>query len=231
MRRARLRIARDGVRTGQDRRRIVTDRAGRVARHSRTNTIALLPKTVGGQTVEYIVLDDASDTTQAVQNTKKLISENKVDAIIGSTTTPNSLAMIDVVAEGETPMISLASSARIIEPVDAKTAWVFKTPQTDAMMASAIAEHASTHGVKTIALHRLQPTRSARRSTPRSRSSRSCTTSRWSRTSASIARDTSVTGQVLKILAANPDAVVIGAAGHAGRVAAEDAASSAATRA
>ena len=81
------------------------------------------------------MLDDASDTTHAVQNTKKLISENNVDAIIGSSITPNSLAMIDVVAEGETPMISLASSATIIEPVDAKRAWVFKTPQTDAMMA------------------------------------------------------------------------------------------------
>ena len=58
------------------------------------------------------MLDDASDTTTAVQNTRKLIGENKVDAIIGSTTTPNSLAMIDVVADGETPVISLASSAR-----------------------------------------------------------------------------------------------------------------------
>ena len=49
------------------------------------------------------MLDDASDTTQAVQDTKKLISENHVDAIIGSSITPNSLAMIDVVADGELP--------------------------------------------------------------------------------------------------------------------------------
>src|SRR3982751_822192 len=84
------------------------------------NTIALLPKTVAGQSIEYIVLDDASDSSAAVVNTRKLISENKVDAIIGSTTTPNTLAMIDVVADGETPVISLASSARIIEPMSAK---------------------------------------------------------------------------------------------------------------
>ncbi|APA85952.1 ABC transporter substrate-binding protein [Paraburkholderia sprentiae WSM5005] len=176
------------------------------------DTVALLPKRIGGQNVDYIVLDDASDTTQAVQDTKKLISENHVDAIIGSSITPNSLAMIDVVAEGETPMISLASSAKIIEPVDAKRRWVFKTPQTDAMMASAIAEHASGHGVKTIAfigqadalgetfyaevakfaqLHHIDVVASER----------------FNRT------DPSVTGQVLKILASHPDAVVVGAAG------------------
>ncbi len=59
------------------------------------NTIDLLPKTIAGQKVNYIVLDDASDTTTAVKNAKKLISENNVDLIIGSTTTPNSLAMVE----------------------------------------------------------------------------------------------------------------------------------------
>ena len=95
------------------------------------NTVAMCPKEIAGKTIEYIVLDDASDTTTAVQNTRKLIGESKVDALIGSTTTPNSLAMLDVFADGQTPAISLASSVRIIEPVDAKRAWSFKTPQTD----------------------------------------------------------------------------------------------------
>ncbi|MFM0519327.1 ABC transporter substrate-binding protein [Caballeronia jiangsuensis] len=176
------------------------------------DTVALLPKEMGGKPVDYIVLDDASDTTQAVQSTKKLISEDQVDAIIGSSITPNSLAMIDVVAQGQTPMISLASSSKIIEPVDDKRRWVFKTPQTDAMMASAIAEHASNHGVKTLAyigqadalgetfytevakfaqLHKIEVVANER----------------FNRT------DPSVTGQILKILAAKPDAVVVGAAG------------------
>ena len=100
------------------------------------NTIDLLPKTIGGQKVNYIVLDDASDTTTAVKNARKLISENKVDVVIGSTTTPNSLAMIDVAAETETPMISMAASARIVEPMDDKKKWVFKTPQNDAQMST-----------------------------------------------------------------------------------------------
>ena len=94
------------------------------------NTFALLPTTIAGQKINYIVLDDASDTTAAVKNTRKLVSEDKVDVVVGSTITPNSLAMIDVVAEAQTPMISMAASSRIVEPVDAKRRWVFKTPQT-----------------------------------------------------------------------------------------------------
>jgi len=58
--------------------------------------------------------------------------------------------MIDAVAESGTPTISLASSARIIEPMSAKKAWIFKTPQTDTMMVLAILEHAAKRGVKTM---------------------------------------------------------------------------------
>src|SRR5882757_10211612 len=56
------------------------------------NTIALLPQTIAGHKVEYIVLDDATDTTNAVRNTRKLITEDRVDVVVGSTVTPNSLA-------------------------------------------------------------------------------------------------------------------------------------------
>ena len=72
------------------------------------NTISLLPTEIGGAKVEYVVLDDASDTTRAVSNSHKLISENQVDLIIGSTTTPNTMAMLDTVASGATPVITLA---------------------------------------------------------------------------------------------------------------------------
>ncbi|KAI1695940.1 periplasmic binding protein [Ditylenchus destructor] len=115
------------------------------------NTFALMPKTIAGQKVNYIVLDDASDTTTAVANTRKLITEHKVDVVVGSTVTPNSLAMIDAVAEAQVPMISMAASARIVEPMDAKKKWVFKTPQNDIMMALAIASHMQAQGVKTVA--------------------------------------------------------------------------------
>jgi branched-chain amino acid transport system substrate-binding protein len=115
------------------------------------NTFELLPTTIGAEKVNWIVLDDGSDTTKAVTNTKKLISENKVDVIVGSTITPNSLAMVDVAAEAETPMISMAASARIVDPTNPKTKWVFKTPQNDALMADAIAVHMKANGVKTMA--------------------------------------------------------------------------------
>jgi branched-chain amino acid transport system substrate-binding protein len=114
------------------------------------NTFELLPTTIGGQKVNWIVLDDGSDTTKAVTNTKKLISEDKVDVVVGSTITPNSLAMVDVVADAETPMISMAASARIVDPANPKTKWVFKTPQSDSLMADAIAIHMKANGVKTM---------------------------------------------------------------------------------
>jgi len=176
------------------------------------NTIGLMPKTIGGQKINYIVLDDASDTTAAVSNTRKLISENKVDIVLGSTVTPNSLAMIDVVAEEKVPMISMAASARIVEPMDDKRKWVFKTPQNDIMMSLAIAEHMAANGVKTVgfigfsdaygegwfqefgkaaALKKLQVTANER----------------YARS------DTSVTGQTLKLISAKPDAVLIAGSG------------------
>jgi branched-chain amino acid transport system substrate-binding protein len=62
------------------------------------DTIALLPKEIAGQKVDYIVLDDASDTTTAVKNARRLVSEDKVDLILGPSLTPTSLAILDVIA-------------------------------------------------------------------------------------------------------------------------------------
>ena len=176
------------------------------------NTIDLLPKTIAGQKVNYIVLDDASDTTTAVKNTRKLISENKVDVVIGSTTTPNSLAMIDVAAEGETPMIAMAASSRIVEPMDDKRKWVFKTPQNDAQMSTAIVEHMTSNGVKTVAYIGFSDAYGEGwwnefSKLAEVRKIQLVGNERFNRT------DTSVTGQILKILAAKPDAVLIGGAG------------------
>ena len=176
------------------------------------NTIALLPRTIAGKSVEYIVLDDASDTSAAVVNTRRLTQEEKVDAIIGSTTTPNSLAMTDAVAESSTPTISLASSARIIEPMSAKKAWIFKTPQTDTMMVLAILEHAAQRGIRTMGYigfgdalgeafyAEFEKLASARKISI-------VASERFA------PRDTSVTSQVLRLVAAKPDMVVIGASG------------------
>ena len=176
------------------------------------NTISLMPKTIAGQKINYIVLDDASDTTAAVANTRKLIAENKVDIILGSTTTPNSLAMIDVASEAKTPMISIAASARIIEPMDAKKKWVFKTPQNDIMMSLAIAEHMAANGVKTVAFIGFSDAYGEGWSEEFAKAAALkkitvVANERYSRT------DTSVTGQALKIMSAKPDAVLVAGSG------------------
>ena len=176
------------------------------------NTIALMPKEIGGRSVEYLVLDDASDSTTAVKNIRKLTSEDQVDVVVGSTLSPNSIAMTEVAAESGTPMISIAGLSRIVEPMDAKKAWVFKTPQHDGLMADAIAEHMAKSGIKTIAFIAQGDAYGEGWSTEMTRAAGAqgvaiAVNERFART------DQSVTGQVLKIMAANPDAVMIAAAG------------------
>ena len=94
------------------------------------NSVALLPAEIGGQKVEYIVLDDASDPTNAVTAVKKLIGEHKVDALIGPTTSPAALAMLDFVAEAKTPLVTTVGSSAIVQPMDEKKKWVSRPPRT-----------------------------------------------------------------------------------------------------
>ena len=176
------------------------------------NTIALLPQTIGGQKVHYIVLDDGSDTTKAVSNTRKLITEDKVDIVLGSTVTPNSLAMIDVVSEAQVPMISMAASAKIVDPVDAKRRWVFKTPQNDIQMSLAIASHMKDRGVKTVGYIGFADAYGEGWYNEFSKAAALkgitvVANERFAR------NDSSVTAQVLKLQAARPDAILIGGSG------------------
>jgi len=176
------------------------------------NTIALLPTTIGGQKVNWIVLDDGSDTTKAVSNTRKLITEDKADVIVGSTVTPNSLAMIDVAAEAQVPMISMAASARIVDPVDAKRKWVFKTPQNDIQMSLAIASHMKDRGVKTVGYIGFADAYGEGWYTEFSKAAglkgiNVVANERFAR------NDASVTAQVLKLMAAKPDAILVGGSG------------------
>src|SRR6266545_1253376 len=179
------------------------------------NTFELLPSTIAGQKVNWIVLDDASDTTKAVTNIRKLITEDKVDVVVGSTITPNSLAMIDVAADSETPMISMAASARIVDPANPKTRWVFKTPQNDALMADAVAVHMKANGVKTLGYIGFADGYgdgwlAEMRNSSKTAGIKIVAEEKYNRT------DASVTGQVLKLVAANPDAILIAAAGTPG---------------
>ena len=176
------------------------------------NTFALMPTSIGGQKINYIVLDDASDTTTAVKNARKLLSEDKVDVLVGSTITPNSLAMIDVAAEAETPMISMAASARIVDTANPKVRWVFKTPQNDIQMSTAIVEHMLNNKVQTVAFIGFSDAYGEGwyqefSKIAEARKLKIVANERYNRA------DTSVTGQALKVMSAKPDAVLVAGSG------------------
>ncbi|MFZ6769218.1 ABC transporter substrate-binding protein [Undibacterium sp. Di26W] len=179
---------------------------------SSKNAILLWPKEIGGKKVEYILLDDATDPGNAVKNIRKLIAEEKVDIIIGPNTTPNALALLDVVAENETPLVTLAASASIVEPMDARRAWVFKMPQNDTHMTTILTQHMADHGIKTVAFIGFADAYGEGwwrefSKLAELRHIRIVANERFART------DTSVTGQVLKIMSGKPDAVLIAGSG------------------
>jgi branched-chain amino acid transport system substrate-binding protein len=179
------------------------------------NTVELLPTSIGGEKINWVVLDDGSDTTKAVTNARKLVAEDKVDVIVGSSTTPNSLAMREVAADSGTPMISLAASAAIINPTDPKTRWIFKTPQNDALMADAVAISMKANGIKTMGYIGFADAYGDGWLSEMKRSAQTAgikivAEEKYNR------NDPSVTGQVLKLMSANPEAILIGAAGTPG---------------
>ena len=149
-----------------------------------------------------------------------MISEDKIDVVLGSTISPNSLAMIDVVAEAGVLMISMAASSRIVEPSGRQAPLVFKTPQNDAQMSTRDRRAHDQRGCEDGCLHRFcrRPRRrlvAAVLGDCRSRKLKVVGNERYNRA------DTSVTGQVLKIVSARPDAVLI-AGRHARRCAAAE---------
>jgi branched-chain amino acid transport system substrate-binding protein len=175
------------------------------------NAYQLFPKTLGGQPVKYIILEDATDATNAAKNARKLITENKVDAIMGSVSVPSTTQVAQIATETKTPMIALSPVAL---PPD-KLGWVFVVPQPVPLMMSAVVEHMKAKGVKTVGyigfsdswgdlvLKALE-----QHATPAG--IKVVTNERYARA------DTSVAGQVIKVLAANPDAVVVGGSGTGG---------------
>ena len=176
------------------------------------NTGDMLPRKIGDATVEYIQLEDGGDTTRAVQNVKKLIQENNVDALIGPSTTPNALAILDFIADAKVPLMATVGTSSVVEPLDAKKRWVFKTTQNDDIIASALLKHMVKNGVKTVGFigfndpygenwYKVFVPMAERAGIT------IVANERYART------DQSTTGQVLKLMAAKPDAVLIAAVG------------------
>lgn len=175
------------------------------------NTFSALPKTLGGQPVQYIVMDDATDPTNAVKLTRKVITEENVDLVIGSSTVPASAAMSEVASELKTPQIALSP----VGGAAAKNAWVFSVPQPVNIMMGAVAEHMKANNVKNVAYIGFADgwgdlVLSGLKANADSAGIKIVAEERYARL------DTSVAGQVLKILATNPDAVVVGGSGTPG---------------
>src|SRR3989304_5424648 len=110
------------------------------------NAFQLMPKTLGGEPVRYVILEDGSDATNAGKNARKLITEDKVDAIMGSNGVPSSLQIAQVAFETKTPYVCLTPISLPPE----KYHWTFVVPQPTELMMGAVAEHMKAHGVKTV---------------------------------------------------------------------------------
>jgi branched-chain amino acid transport system substrate-binding protein len=166
-------------------------------------------------TIEYIQLDDGGDTTRAVQNAKKLIQDNNIDALIGPSTTPNALAILPLIAEAKVPLMATVGTQSVVEPLDANRRWVFKTTQNDDLIAEALLGHMIKNKVKTVGFIGLND--------PYGENWYKVFSALAAKTGVSIVAneryarpDQSVTGQALKLIAAKPDVVLIAGVGGPG---------------
>lgn len=176
------------------------------------NTGEILPRNIGGASVEYISLEDGGDTTRAVQNVKKLIEQDHIDALIGPSTTPNAFAILDFIAEAKVPLLATVGTSAVVEPLDAKKRWVFKTTQNDDLIAAALLTHMAAHGVHTVGFIGFSDPYGDNwlkvfGALGEKAGVKVVAAERYGRT------DSSVTGQALKLVAAKPDAVLIAAVG------------------
>ena len=175
------------------------------------NVFQMLPKTLGGVDVNYHVLDDASDTTTGVKNARKLVDENKIDVLVGSGSLPVTLAMGAVIREGQVPQIALA-------PMDydpARDIWTFSLPQPMGLMMAEVVDDMVRRKVGTVgyigfadswgdAVYKHLNEQAAKVGI------KVLGNERYNR------NDVSVIGQAVKLLAAKPDAVMVGGSGTPG---------------
>jgi len=173
--------------------------------------VELLPKEIGGEKVQLIFLDDASDPSTAVRNAQKLITDDKVDFLIGGSNTPASQAMANVTQREQVQQMSLAPAAH---PAD-KNQWLVAVPQPANLWADALVKDMLKRKIKTVAFIGFSDPwgdicYNALKEVGEKNGLKIVTNERYARA------DTSVTGQVLKIIAAKPDAVLVGGSGTPG---------------
>lgn len=175
------------------------------------NVFDMLPREIAGEPVTFMVLDDGSDTTAAVRNARRF-TDQQADLIIGSTTTPGSIAVAEVAAETKTPMFAMGAGEAIVSPMDERRHWVFKAVHNDSLMVQAIVRNVVARGVKTVGFIGFSDSTgegywTALKPLLDQNGIKVTASERYVRT------DTSVTGQVLRLVAGKPDAVIIAAFG------------------
>jgi branched-chain amino acid transport system substrate-binding protein len=174
------------------------------------NALEFVPKEIGGVPLKMIVLDDGGDPTNATTNARRFVTESKADIIMGSSTTPPTIAVSNVANEAGIPHIGLAPFP--ITPERAK--WSVTMPQPIPIMGKVLYEHMKAHNIKTVGYIGYSDSYGdlwfndfKNQGVPMGMTV--VDEERFARP------DTSVTGQVLKLLAANPDAILVGASGTA----------------
>jgi len=172
------------------------------------NAIAMWPTSIGGQKLNVIILDDATDPSLATKNARRLVSEDHVDILLGSAATPTANAVATVAAESGTMQLTFAP----IDVSTAKSPWSYNLPQSTLVMSHALVAHMKKSGVKTVGFLGyadaygelfLRDMKIKMAGTDL----KFVSEERFART------DTSVTGQALKVTAGNPDAILIVASG------------------
>ena len=174
------------------------------------NALEFVAKEIGGVPLKVIVLDDGGDPTNATTNARRFVTESKADIIMGSATTPPTIAISNVANEAATPHIGLAPFP--ITPERAK--WSIDMPQPVSIMGKVLYQHMKAHNVKTVGYIGYSDSYGdlwfndfKNQAVPMGIAL--VDEERFARP------DTSVAGQVLKLVAANPDAILVGASGTA----------------
>ena len=170
--------------------------------------LALWPTTIGGEKINLIVLDDASDATQGVKNARRFVDEDHVDIIIGSVATPVGVAIADVASQSHTVQLALSP----VDLPEGKGDWTFRLAHSTAVMANALVYHMQKHGIKTLGF--IGYTDAYGESWLKDISKQAAAAGinvvdveRFARA------DTSVAGQALKLAVSNPDAILVVASG------------------
>lgn len=174
------------------------------------NALDFVPKEIGGVPIKVIVLDDGGDPTTATTNARRFVTESKADIIMGSSTTPPTVAVSTVANEAGIPHFGLAPF-----PInEARSKWSVAMPQPIPIMGKVLYEHMKAHGIKTVgyigysdSYGDLWVNDFKTQAVPMGLTM--VTEERFARP------DTSVAGQALKLVAANPDAILVGASGTA----------------